>query len=69
MKTNKQIVNKFGDLVSEFKKERSKKCFENVGDKYINKFNDFIGDYYEYEYFTREAIEKFRKELFDLVTS
>ena len=40
-----------------------------MGDKYTGRFEDYIGDFWSYEYFDRVEIDQMQKELFDVVTS
>ena len=42
---------------------------ENLGDKYMNKFNKFVGDEYSYSYFDRLEINKIHSDLFNTVVS
>jgi len=55
-------------LVKQFESEFRRRPSENMGDKYLDKFDEFIGGLYSYGYSDRLKIQKLRKELFDIVT-
>ena len=69
MKELKEIQKKHDGLVRQFEKERSKTCYENMGNKYLQKFDDFIGDVWDHGYFIRQEIFTLRSSLLNIVTS
>ena len=70
MKTYKSIVQKFNYLVKQYRQEVKKYGYdENISTRYMDKFNNFIGDIFNYEYFTRQNIILLQKNLFNCVTN
>jgi hypothetical protein len=55
-------------LIRQFENEFKRRPSENMGDKYMEKFEDFIGDVWDYDYSDRQKMQALRKELFDIVT-
>ena len=55
-------------LIRQFQSEFRRGPSENMGDKYMEKFEDFIGDVWDYGYSDRLKMQALRKELFDVVT-
>jgi hypothetical protein len=51
-------------MLAEYKREVARgRVHENMGDKYVDKFNDFVGDVWEYPYADRMRITKLGNEL------
>jgi len=69
MKPWRQINAKYKQLVDKFRKERAFNCHENMGNKYMREFDQFIVDIYGYEYSTRMKIISLQNQLFEIVTS
>lgn len=70
MRTYKQIRHKVEKLYGDYKTEvLSKGYSKNMGDKYINAFDDYIGDIYNYDYHTRQGIVVLKNRLFDQIST
>ena len=55
-------------LIRDYEAEYRRRPSENMGNKYMEKFEEFIGDVWDYGYFERQKVQALRKELFDAVT-
>jgi len=55
-------------LIRDYENEYRRRPSENMGDKYMERFESFIGDVWDYDYPERQKMQALRKELFDVVT-
>ena len=70
IKTIAEIRRKKKQLEHQYKQEVIKHGYhENMGDKYLNRFENYIGDFYSYPYFDRHKIQQMQDELFNVVTT
>ena len=70
MKTISQIRKTSRTLKQGYKRQVERYGYkENMGDKYMDKFNEFVGFIYYYSYFDRLTIDEIESDLFDTVVS
>lgn len=62
------IEGKVKSLKKKYDKAKKKGMYENMGNKYIDEFDDFIGDIYMYSYKRRLQIVALKKDLFNYVS-